>query len=79
MHNGVNLMLGEDTLQLFAVPEIHLAKSRPWRHSSTMPFNQAVQRDYAHAPRKQDFCANAADVSCSSSYENIHLIRLPAR
>jgi hypothetical protein len=74
MHYGVDLVLGEDTLKLFAVPEIDLAKSRSWRYGSTMPFDQTVQRDDVHAARKQDLCTDAANVSCGSGYEDVHLI-----
>src|SRR6266849_676362 len=73
VHDGVNLVQGEDGFKLRAIREIHLAKDGARRHGSAMALQQAVQRDDGHAARNQDFRADTADVTRRSGNENIHL------
>src|SRR6266446_3424405 len=72
MHDGVNLVLGEDVVKLKTIREVRLNKSRSRRHGGAMAFDEAVHGDDAHAAREQYFGADAADVSRRSSNKNIH-------
>src|ERR1700674_1395559 len=48
VHDGVNLVLIENTLELSAIAKTHLAKDGPRRHGGTMALQQAIQRDDGH-------------------------------
>jgi hypothetical protein len=72
VHDGIDLVLGEDGFKLRAICQVGQAKDCAGRDGGAVAFEQTIQSDDAHAAREQNFGADAADVACGSSNENIH-------
>jgi hypothetical protein len=71
VHDGVDLVFGEDFFYLRADTEIGLAENRFGRDGGGVAFLKIIEGDDLVAAGEEDLRADAADVACCSGNENV--------
>jgi hypothetical protein len=71
MHDGIDLMLGENFLNLRADAEIGFAEDGAGRNGGGVAFLKIIESDDLVAASEENFGTDAADVACGSGDKNV--------